>query len=264
MEEDRSHRSRPALSQHSPRKTHRAHRPAFAGIRRGLAVSAALLFAGVGLRGCVGYNVYPPMAGYPAFADPNSPPMYFIMGEALRWTIQKYPPGDAAVAGSEVAEPGAGAMPSAPGGESPRIAISLVPGMRRDYYIRTAQLAGPGVVPLTPETRGLPTYLVSRIWVGGDSAKVDLFRPVTRMGNPDGSKVYQGLTLNLRGGLHPWHVTSHKVWGIGALEIPEETYLPEHAGESSVPVSQMPGKEPPEEPSGGVEQPQAQPPPQPN
>jgi hypothetical protein len=183
------------------------------------------------------------MAGYPAFGDPNSPPMYQIMGESLRWSIQKYPPGEPAAAGGDVAEVGSGALPAAPGGESPRIAVSLVPGMYRDHYIRTAQLAGPGVVPLSPETTALPTYFVSRIWVGGDTAKVDLFRPVTRLGNPDGSKVYQGLTINLRGGLRAWHVTSHKVWGIGALEVPEPTYLPAQSGVPSVPVSQEPAKE---------------------
>jgi hypothetical protein len=118
-------------------------------------------------------------------------------------------------------------------------------------YAQAVRLAGPGVVPLSPATEHLPTYIVSRIWVGGDAAKVDLYRPVLRRGSPP---LYQGVTVNLRGGLRDWYVTSHKVWLIGAMPTPEKNYIPETDTGKSGPL-------PP--PDAGAEESVTPPPPSP-
>jgi hypothetical protein len=194
-----------------------------------MVVTAAL--AGCSLSGCVGYNVYPPETGTSGFKDPSSPPMYQLMTEALKWTVRKYPPGDQTPATaadvpiptSEAEEAAAGG----PGGDEARVAISLFSSMNPQVYEYTVQQIGEGAVPLTPETEHLPRYMVSRVWVLGDQAKVDVFRPVIGLGAaPGGEPLYQMITVNLRGGMKYWRVTSYRVWSIGTFAPPAPEYFP--------------------------------------
>jgi hypothetical protein len=201
---------------------------------RNLTAVAALGMGALALLspGCVGYNVYPAMPGEHAFNDPNSPILYKIMAESIRWTNYRYPETDLAPAMPEGPAPEpvpwARPEPKKPAADTPpRFAVSLGPGLKREVYQRAVEIIGPGAVPLTPENAHLPTYYIARVAISGDSATVDLFKPVTGMTGPGGKPVHQAITLNLRGGLKPWTVTSHKVWTIGALEVPEPSYLPE-------------------------------------
>ncbi len=210
-------------------------------------ISTALL-AGA-MSGCVGYNVYPPEQGTGGFTDPSSPPMYQIMTEALTWAVKKYPPGsqlpptasDVPIPASEAE---AVAAISGTDGEPARVAISLFSSMRPDVYKFAVKEIGQGAVPLTPETEHLPRYMVSRVWVMGDGAKVDVFRPVEGMGSDNGVALYQPITVNLRGGMKFWRVTSYRVWSIGTFGAPAPEYLP-----GSVPVAAPePAPEPVPEP----------------
>lgn len=198
--------------------------PIVAGLCAGGLIVAAL-------SGCVGYNVYPPEQGGAGFTDPSSPPMYQIMTQALRWAVKKYPPGgqmppsssDVPISPSEAE---AIANAAAAGGEPAQVAIALFSSMRPDVYRYAVDQVGMGAVPLTPETEHLPTYIVSRVWVLGDEAKVDLFKPVLSLGAPGGQQVYQPITVNLRGGLKFWKVTSYRVWSIGTFAPPMPGYFP--------------------------------------
>jgi hypothetical protein len=214
-------------------------------------ISTAVIAGGLG--GCVGYNVYPPEQGSGGFSDPSSPPVYQLMTEALKWAVKKYPPGsqlsptmsDIPIAPSEAE---ASAAPT--GVEAPRVAISLFSEMRPDVYEYAVRQIGQGAVPLTPETEHLPRYMVSRVWVGGDEAKVDVFRPVHAMG-ADGVQLYQPISVNLRGGMKYWRVTSYRVWSIGTMPPPEPQYLG-----GSVPMEELyPDAEPDPVPADVIMQP---------
>lgn len=188
---------------------------------------ATAIFAG-SMSGCVGYNVYPPETGTAGFTDPNAPPMYQIMTEALKWAVKKYPPGgqlpptaaDIPISASE-----AEAAAQAASHPSARVAISLFSSMKPDIYEYAVQQVGQGAVPLTPETENLPRYMVSRVSVRGDEAKVDVFKPVLGA-SPTGEPLYQPVTVNLRGGMKFWRVTSYRVWSIGTFAAPGPEYLP--------------------------------------
>ena len=191
-----------------------------------LAVSAAALAA---VSGCVGYNVYPPQPGVTAgFTNPNSDPFPPIMTEALRWVITRNP----AVASAEWSPP-LGVPP-----EGSKFAVNLPVGVNRLVYLRVADRIGYGAVPLVPGNENLPTYHISRIWISGDEAKVDVVRPV--LGLPPGANgrpVTQGTTVRLRGGMEPWHVTSHRDWAINTLPTPALNYVPEEGAPTPRPKS---------------------------
>jgi hypothetical protein len=210
-------------------------------------ISTALL-AGA-MNGCVGYNVYPPELGTSGFTNPNSAPMYQIMTEALTWAVKKYPPGsqlpptasDVPIPASEAE---AAAAISGTGVEPARVAISLFSTMSSEVYRYAVKEIGQGAVPLTPQSEHLPRYMVSRVWVLGDEAKVDVFRPVEGMGTDNGVAMYQPITVNLRGGMKFWRVTSYRVWSIGTFAAPAPEYLP---GSVPTPVHE-PAPEPIPEP----------------
>lgn len=191
----------------------------------GVAMIGTVLLAG----GCVGYNVYPPEQGTGGFSNPNSPPVYQLMTEALKWAVRKYPPGEQTPpTASEVAIPASEAEAAmAPGkdGEPARVAISLFSDMKPDVYRSAVREIGQGAAPLTPETEHLPRYSVSRVWVCGDEAKVDVFKPVVGMGTDNGVALSQPITVNLRGGVKYWRVTSYRVWSIGTFPAPAPEYL---------------------------------------
>lgn len=178
---------------------------------------AAWLCAGVG---CVGYATYPPMEGLRGFKNPNSDPLPRLMIESVSWVSTRYPP----TAAQEWMAP-----PSVNAGEGAKFVVNLPAGVNRELYKSIAAKISPNCQPMEPGLESLPTYHVSRIWVEGDEAKVDVIRPVPGMkGNTkDSAQITQGITVRLRGGMQAWHVTSHNVWTIGAMPVPPINYVPE-------------------------------------
>jgi hypothetical protein len=207
---------------------------------------AVLCVAGIALGslgGCVGYDVVGETGREPGFKNANSPAVHNIMAEAVRWTVTRYPP-------YERAEWDAG--PTSLGNRIPIegdevFAVNLPPGTRREVYLMVVSKAGPGAVPMAPGREAMPTYHVSRVWVGGDEARVDVIRPVPGLyaGEATGGEpATQGISLRLRGGVRPWRVTSHNMWTLGAMEVPPLCYVPE----APPPLAGYPGwKETPRE-----------------
>ncbi len=174
------------------------------------AVSAAVL------PGCVGHNVYPPMEGERGFTNVNSDPFPPVMTAALQWVTTRYPPN----ADAEWNQPAAGNFGTTD------FAINMPRGLNRMIAERIVRNVGNGAQPMIPGNENLPTYHVSRVWVSGDDAKVDIVRPVVSVAFTDqGKPVTQGITIRLRGGLKPWTVTSHRLWSFNALQPPAINFL---------------------------------------
>lgn len=183
-----------------------------------LSLSAlALLFA----PGCVGYHAYPPIEGYPALSNPNQVNVQTVTVTAMKWVLPRYAPD-----GTVIWD-----LPHNPEAQDMAFSVNMPVGVKREVYLRSVGQMSPNARPLTPETADLPTYHIVRVWIAGDEAKVDLIRPLPDIGaSADGSVPTQGLTVNLRGGFKPWHVTAHKRWAVGAMEMPQAYYLPEATG----------------------------------
>ncbi len=183
-----------------------------------------LTVAALCVPGCVGHNVINPVAdGERGFSNPNSDPIPPLMIEAVRWVATRYPPEESAEWSV-----GAASLPE-DGATGPRFAVNLPQGVNRLVYKRVCDLIGFGAVPMQPGYESLPTYHVSRIWVSGDEARVDVIRPIKGLpGGADGRPVTQPITVRLRGGLQPWRVTSHNVWSFNSLPTPPINYMPEN------------------------------------
>lgn len=168
------------------------------------------------LSGCVGHNIYPPMEGERGFTNVNSDPFPPVITAALQWVTTRYPPN----ADAEWNQPASGNF----GVTS--FAINLPRGMDATIAERITKNVGNGALSMTPGRENLPTYHVSRIWVNGDEAKVDIIRPVVSAAFTDqGKPVSQGITIRLRGGLKPWTVSSHRLWSFNALQPPAINYI---------------------------------------
>lgn len=199
-----------------------------------------------GLGACVGYNSYDApnsemvidgKAPRHGFTNPNDDPFPPIMTEAVRWVITRYPSVDRAEWAPPLGVPPEGAQ----------FAVNLPIGVTRLVYTRVVDRIGYGAVPLRQGNEDLPTYHISRIWVNGDEAKVDIVRTVTGLpADASGSRPTQAITVRLRGGLQPWHVTSHRVWALNALPVPPMNYLPEHGEPTATPT-------PPAQPAAAAE-----------
>lgn len=165
----------------------------------------SLAFATAFSGGCAReYANYPPIEGDTfAVKDLNSRQMQDAMAAALRWTVLRYPP----AGGSQ-------------GGEM--LAINLPPGIGETGYAYVAERVGEGAVPLTEDNaQRLPVYHVTRVWLRGERARVDVVRPLYEMGSkPGGGTVYRGVQLRLGGGWEPWRVTSSSEYEVGVLEAP--------------------------------------------
>ena len=174
---------------------------------------SALFAAGVGSLafvtafsgGCAReYANYPPIEGDTfAVKDLNSRQMQDAMAAALRWTVLRYPP----AGGSQ-------------GGEM--LAINLPPGIGEAGYAHVAERVGEGAVPLTEDNaKRLPIYHVTRVWLRGERARIDVVRPLYEMGSkPGGGTVYRGVQLRLGGGWEPWRATSSSEYEVGVLDAP--------------------------------------------
>ncbi len=190
-----------------------------------LFVLLALPLAAMFVPGCVGHNVINPVVdGERGFSNPNSDPIPPLMIESVRWVATRYPP-------EESAEWSAGGAPlpdSGAGIPGPRFAVNLPQGVNALVYQRVCDLIAFGAVPMQEGNESLPTYHVSRIWVQGDEARVDVIRPIKGLESVAGGRpITQPITVRLRGGLSPWHVTSHNVWSFNSLPTPALNYMPE-------------------------------------
>lgn len=183
--------------------------------------SGALVIAALGMSGCVGYSTYPAMQGAGGGKNPNVPDLYENAAFALKWAIQHYPPGQATTPMTESYHTLSKAPAYERGGD---VAISFLPGMRRESCLRVMELIGPGAVPLSHETEHLPIYRVSSVDVVGDQGRVTVHRPIGMLAT--GEPMYQGITIKLRGGLRRWTVVSHRVWDVATVSVPEPVYLP--------------------------------------
>ncbi len=170
----------------------------------------ALALASLG--GCLGYNNIEPIEGASGFVDPNSPPVPTAMSTALRWVVDRYPPNDEGFTGQTTLAPFAVSFP-----------LRTRPGVG-EMVLRQATL--PHAQMLTVENESLPVYRIGRVWVRGDMATVDVFRPIpTLQKGSDDQPFYQCITVNLRSGLSPWRIVSHKVWSVGTVDLPLVNYM---------------------------------------
>lgn len=183
-----------------------SRRPLVAPLAAGLLVSAAI-FA----QGCTGYHSYPPIKGSMASTNPNSPPVDELMIVSLDWVTTRYPVGGTVISG-----------------QTPEFAINLPRGVRKSVYEYVAEKVSDRARPLTPENaETLPVYHIAELWVRDGLAKVTVLRPAYELGPaPNGKPVYQGITLRIEGGLHPWRVTRHQVWEVGTIQLPELYFCP--------------------------------------
>ena len=159
----------------------------------------------LGLPGCVGDTTYPAANWQLASDDMNGPPADEIMIESVRWAVDRYEAGT----------------------EGP-VAINLPDVVRDRTYSIVAYRAGERVEPLERDRADLPTYHLTRLWVRGDKAEVDLLRPVTELGaSPTGRPIIQAVTIYLEGGLRQWRVVRARHWRIGTDAVPPLHYFGE-------------------------------------
>ena len=57
-----------------------------------------------------------------------------------------------------------------------------------------------------------------------------VFLPAGTSGSYTGTVTGATITVRLRGGLAPWHVTSHNVWSFNSLPTPPLNYMPTSGG----------------------------------
>lgn len=187
-------------------------------------VGIMMLAAGT-LGGCYGHSNYPAIDGAVAANDnPNTPATERCMTLAVRWVADRYPPRN----DREFA-----VTPEEAGDITVRwpMVLNLPVGTRKIFYDRIAANCGPMVRPMSAETEnsGDPVYHVGRIWVRAHEAKVDVFRPMPEIGEAprSGGRVYQMITVTLKGGFEPWRVVHGRAWEPGAYDVPESYYVPE-------------------------------------
>ncbi|MBL0928287.1 MAG: hypothetical protein IBJ11_11660, partial [Phycisphaerales bacterium] len=181
----------------------RALRPARAG------VAAAAVWVALGALGCAYSANYPEVGEHgrdPSVNNPNIAPVPEIVASALREVIRQHP-----VEG--------------------RFVINLPAAMewRRANEVMAAVNAPMSVLP-SPDTAGLPTYHVTKVWIrGGGEATVDILRPVVTLTGPGGTPpgpgagLFQRCTVHLQGPWGGWRVVAFRRWPIGA-ETPPELY----------------------------------------
>lgn len=205
--------------------------------RRGLGLGICLAAACVAmfLGGCVGYTAAPKEPNTSIFTDPNAPATRDVAAKAMRWAVYRYPPegGDGRLTGWDTdASTWEGA---------PRFVINVPAGTRYEVYERLVRDVGKGAAMVTLNTDTLPTYHLGRVYVMGDMASVDIIRPVAEMGRgPDQLPVYQGMTIQLRGGLKPWQYVSHKTWSMGSMPALTLNYAPDNANGVTAPLQLKP------------------------
>lgn len=183
-------------------------------------VCASVFAAGMGL-GCATYANYPRIESAVAVDDVNIAPVPELMRRALTEVI-----------GRDIRSGGLGEFS---GG---RWVVNFPEGMERGRAIRVVDAIGTtllsqsgGIVGSEP-SGAVAMYSVTRVWVRGDEALVEVIRPslgggvaVDRYGRPlevdgEGGTGFQRLEVRLRTGFKPWTVTSVRAWTPGLAPEP--------------------------------------------
>jgi len=178
----------------------------------------------VALPGCLNYSNYPSQDGAFAATDrPVTPATERAIALAVRWTADRYPPGDLRMAAPSSKAAGDITV------KGPMV-LNLPMGTRQVYYERIARLCGPEVMPLTPDNMesGIPIYHVGRVWVRAHEAVVDVYRPMPELGTTDdGTPIYQMVTVRMEAGFQPYRVVHGRAWEPGAYDAPPLFPLPQ-------------------------------------
>ena len=174
------------------------------------------------LSGCYQRGNYPEIPTSQGYAeDPNRPATEQAMVAALQYVGSRWTPGQRMY--DPNVEPRGLPYVNYP------CVINLPLGMRKIYYERIPGKVGPQVLPATPDNvaLGLPTFHVTRVWMRFNKAYVDILRPMPEMGpGPDGTPVYQLITVHLEGGIKPWNVVYARSWPAGQVTAPEYSFVP--------------------------------------
>ena len=117
-------------------------------------ILGVVIAAVIPLAGCATYANYPSIGNDMAVNDPNVAPLPELCERSLTLVIDRYPVGGEYV-------------------------INFPRGMERTRALSLAEkIGGDQARIVSPESEGLPVYHVSRIWLRGDGADVDVIRPV--------------------------------------------------------------------------------------
>lgn len=155
-----------------------------------------LISLGVGvsvLGGCVVNATYPPRAGESATSNVNIAPSPSAMEQGLRSALERHPV------------------------EGPFV-LNLPRGMEQRVAERIAGAVAPERAVLPDEAMlggtDLPVVHVSRVWIRGDQAEVDVLLPI--------EGVWQAVTVRMRGGTaRGYRVEGVREWPPGMIEAPE-------------------------------------------
>lgn len=198
-------------------------------IRQRVSVSSMLMACGLGASimigmlpaGCATYANYPRIESDVAVHDVNVAPVPELMRRALVELI-----------GRDIRS---GALDGY--GEG-RWVVNFPEGMERDRALRVVDAIGSsvlsrsgGIVGVGSDDESAAMYSVTRVWVRGDEALVEIIRPsmgggvsVDRFGRPlegssDGSG-FQRVEIRMRSGFKPWTVSSVRMWTPGLAPEP--------------------------------------------
>lgn len=177
-------------------------------VARSLAAAALLAAGAVGLSGCaeaVGMASYPPAPTQTVFADPNKPAVFNAIAAGLAAVIDRYPP----IAGV--------AMLNVPIDLTSDRAAELVEDVQALLDQRQGRQA-PRVELYTDSGAREPIYHLSRVWVTGNSAKVDVsWEP----NGPDPTRRARAATVDLAGYVYGWEAKSVQLRASGLFTVPE-------------------------------------------
>lgn len=206
------------------------------GLAAGLSLAAF-----IGACASTGQVNYPGIPGDSNSNSVNNPPAPQVMESALYYVVRRFPPIAAA--------PGNQAAPNQ------AFAINLPPGMDPENLQHIIAGVGNGARALTDETKSLPLYHVSRVWVRGTSATVDIIRPVFSLPDRPVAPLYQGVTLHLRS-RGWWHVETVQQFPVGSPDVPAlniistKPFEPPAAPAPAVEPEVAPASETPASPAG--------------
>ena len=177
----------------------------------GAGVGVSVGVAVVTLTGCTSVVYDSNHEGVPLPADEKpdfaSRTVLNLMAESISWASERHPP--------------------PPGGEDDGwFAINLPQGVTREQYIDVVIRIGDRATPVTPESEYLPIYHIGWVWMRGDHARVDVFRPVYSLARSGEQVVYQSITLHLTRRFASWRVERTQPWDPGVVAIPPIYYMP--------------------------------------